>query len=234
MAMTIIESTLTNDKKEKTVVYAFTASGEPFKAYYYGGKQTRLEITHNESPLGTVNKLNDKSEYTVDAEGGAVKITAWLVKNSPLDFTGRAAKVGIEANGKPIQHTAADPETHIKNGLGGLYLLMLILGIKSAVLLFILGMEGLTDASLYLIPLLIVTIAAIKYKSWTKFSIIAGLVLACLETLDYTAGIIIGIGASEGKTNSVVGMFIWIYLRLAAIASLLNALKWKLKAARRE
>jgi hypothetical protein len=50
--------------------------------------------------------------------------------NSISSFIGKINGVGIEADEKPVQHTLADPETHIRNGRAGLYFLVFILGFK--------------------------------------------------------------------------------------------------------
>jgi hypothetical protein len=114
----------------------------------------------------------------------------------------------------------ADPEVHIKNGLAGLYFLLVVFAIKS---IFTFSEdEGIAGAILYLFPLAIAVVATVKYKSWTKFSIITGLVLAVLETVDFMAGLFDGMGN--------VGSIAWIFLRIAAIACLFNAFKWQKKA----
>jgi hypothetical protein len=217
--MTVIESIVTKDKKEKKDTYAFTINGESFEAHHYSGKQSKLEIIHNGTPLGTVDKPKAKSEYVLNEGENAVKITAWIEKGSFMSFTGSSGGIGIEINGKPLQHTVADPEVHIKNGLTGLYFLLIVFVLKCIFTLFTDG--GIVGAILYLFPLAIVVVATIKYKSWTKFSIISGFVLAVLEMVEFMVGLIDGMGNA--------GAVVWIFLRIAAIACLFNALKWQRK-----
>jgi hypothetical protein len=100
--MTVIESIITNDKKEKKATYTFTVNGESFEAHHYSGRQSKLEIIHNGTPLGTVDKQKTKSGYEINAGEKAVKITAWMEKESFMGSTGGSGRIGIEIDGNPL------------------------------------------------------------------------------------------------------------------------------------
>ena len=144
------------------------------------------------------------------------------------DIFSKKKGVGIEINGNPVQHTLADPETHIKKGKYGLYFLLFIFGLKSIITYYGTYKEnsfhilaGIYTA-IYFVPLVIVLLGAIKYNIWTKFSIISGLILASLELIDF---LIAQFNNTISSNHLVYGMLIRAYV----IYLLYHALKWKQK-----
>jgi hypothetical protein len=228
--MTTIEATVKKEKADKKTIYSFKVNNDVFDVHYFTGKKPALEIMHNGSLLGTIDKQKTKFDFEVNSETNAVNITAWIDSgNSLSSIIGRINGVGIEVDGKPVQHTLADPETHIQQGRSGLYLLLFILGVKS-IFTYYTALEQYASHivagisfTIYFVPLLLVLTAAIKYKSWTTFAIITGMVLSVLETLDYAMGIP---GSINAGTNGVT-VLIWILIRISALYLFYNALKWK-------
>ena len=212
--MEIIESSVTKDKKNKRTVYAFSVSGLSFEAHHYKMTKSRLEIFNNGTLLGTVDLKTPRAEYIVEAEPSPVKITAWI----EVKAKGGA---GIEVDGKPVQHTIADPDVHIKNGKIALYFLLAILAIKT----FSSFGSGEPGGGILCFFMLLITVGAvILYKKLTKFAIITGLVLGGLEMIDFVTGII-----SIGGGGSKFVVIAWIFVRIAMLFNLINALSWKRK-----
>jgi hypothetical protein len=119
--MNVIAATVKKEKTNKKIIYSFSVNNDAFEAHYFSGKKSTLEIMHNESLLGAIDKPKTKFEFVANPETSPVKITAWIDNgNSISSFIGKINGVGIEADGKPVQHTLAVPETHIKNGRVGL------------------------------------------------------------------------------------------------------------------
>jgi hypothetical protein len=230
--MNAIEATVKKEKAGKKTVYYFAVNSDLFEAHYFAGKKYTLEIMHNGSLLGTIDNPNPKTkfEFIANSEANPIKITAWIDNgNSISSFIGKINGIGIEVDGKPVQHTLADPETHIKNGRTGLYILLFILGFKCIWTYYINFKEyashivaGISGA-IYFIPLVLVLIAAIKYTRWTTFAIITGIVLSLLEMLDYAIAIP---GSISSGTNGVT-LVIWIAIRISTLYLLYNAWKWK-------
>jgi len=223
--MTVIESTVKKNKEKKITTYTFSVNNDVFVANYFSGTSSQMEVFHNGSLLGRINNHKTKSEYVVNQETSSVRITAWIYKGHFFEKKG----VGIEVNGNPIQYTLADPESHIKKGLYGLYFLLFIFGLKSIATYYYTFKEyashivaGL-DSAIYFILFIIVLLGTIKYKTWTKFSIITGLILASSELIfDYLLLLLLGMIS----TNN---MILAILIRVYAIYVLFNALRWKQK-----
>jgi hypothetical protein len=211
----MIGSTISKDKRNKKTTYSFAVNNDVFEANYFSTRKPKLEIISNNSVLGVIERPNAKSEYVINQETNPVKITAWIDKGN---ITGKVNGIGLEVNGEPIQHTLADPEIHIKKGRLGLCFLLLILLLKVMV-----GFHN-NVYLIYLIPLIIVLTAAIKYKSWTEFSIIAGLILAILEMLEYVFTVTV-LPSLLHKGY----VFFWSFVRIGIINLLFNAWKWKRK-----
>jgi hypothetical protein len=230
--MTAIEAEVKKDKKSKKTTYSFEANNESFEAHYFTGKKPKLEIMHNGSLLGTIDNPKAGFECVVNSETGPIKISAWINnRNSISAFLGKINGIGIEIDGKPVQYTLADPEIHIKNGRSGLYFLLFVLGFK-CIWTFSSVFEKYTSyviagvsSAIYIIPLLIVLTAAVQYKNWTAFAIIAGIIFSLLEMLDYVTGIPAGISSGANGATFVI----WILIRVSALYLLYNAWKWKRK-----
>jgi hypothetical protein len=230
--MNIIQANVKKEKADKKIIYSFGINNDVFEAHYFTGKKPALEITHNGLPLGTVDTPKTKFNFAANSETGAITITAWIESgNSFSSFLGKAAGAGIEVDGKPVQHTLADPQTHIKNGRSGLYVLLFILGFKSIWTYYSVFTQYTShvvagiSCTIYFIPLLLALIAALKYKSWTTFAIITGIVLSILEMIDYVAAIP---GSISSGTNGATFLF-WILMRISALYLLYNAIKWRRK-----
>jgi len=224
--MEIIKSTVNKSKKNKFTIttYTFVVDNDVFVANYFSGTSSQqMEIIHNDTLLGRVNIHKAKSEYVVNQEAKSLKVTMWIDKGHFFQKKG----VGIEVNGNPIQHTMADPEIHIKNGKYGLYFLLFIFSIKSIATYYYIFKEYAShivagiNSAIYFLLFIIVLLGTVKYKTWTKFSIITGLVLVTSELVfDYLLSLLYG--------NASVN--IWaILIRIYAIYVLYNAFRWKQK-----
>ncbi|GBU28341.1 hypothetical protein R84B8_01899 [Treponema sp. R8-4-B8] len=231
--MNSIKAEISKEKASKKIIYSFEVNNDAFKAYYFPGKKSTLEISHNGSSLGTIDNPKAKSEYTVNSETKPVKITAWIDnKLSLASFLGKVKGIGIEVDGRPVQNTVSDPETHINIGRSGLYILLFFLIIKSAWTYYSsyknyeYHIVSIISSSIYFIPFIYVLILTIKYKTWTTLAIISGVILTALEMIDY----IIGIPASVTSTGS--SFVVWIIIRLSALYVLCNAFIWRRKQLR--
>jgi hypothetical protein len=230
--MTIIEATIKKDKASRKTVYSFAVDNDAFEAHCFSGKKPTLEIIHNGCLLGTIDTQKTKFEYVANPETSPVKVTAWLDNgNSISSFIGKINGIGIEINGNPVQHTLADPETHIKGGRSGLYILLFILSIKS-IFTYYSAFKGYAShivagisCMIYFIPLLFVLVATIKYTRWTIFGLIVGSVLSLLEMIDY----VMGIPDSISSGTNGASFLIWILIRISALYLFYNAWKWKSK-----
>jgi len=119
--------------------------------------------------------------------------------------------------------TSPDYEFNIQKGRKGLWLLVFVIGLK-----VVLGVAiGNVETLVYVIPLIVVLLAAIKYNSWNTFAIYAGLVIAVLEILDYAVGTI----TDFANTSSISLPFVIVFmgLRISALNYMITALKWKIK-----
>jgi hypothetical protein len=230
--MAIIEAIVKKDKVDKKIIYSFVINNETLEAHYFFGKKASLEITHNGVLLGTINNPKIKHDYIINQEANPTKITAWIDNgNSFSAFMGKLKGIGIEIDGKPVQHTLSDPETHIKNGRSGLYFLLFILGFKCIWTYYINFKEytshivaGISTV-VYFVPLIIVLVATIQYARWTTFAIITGIILAVLELFDYAMGIPNSITSGTNGAS----LLIWILIRISALCMFYNAWKWKRK-----
>jgi hypothetical protein len=54
-------------------------NNDVFEAHYFAGKKSTLEIMHNGSLPGTIDKPKTKFEYAANSETNPVKITAWKI-----------------------------------------------------------------------------------------------------------------------------------------------------------
>jgi len=228
--MELIKAEVSKEKGSKKVTYSFEINNDVFKAYYFPGKKPALELTHNENALGTIDQPNKKIDYTVNSGTTPLKITAWLYKRSIFaSLTGIANGIGIEVDGKPVQHTLASPETHINYGRGGLYILLFLLIFKSSYTYYSTYTEyvshiiaGITSL-IYFIPFAYILITTIKFKSWTTLALISGIIISALELIDYLAGI-------PGSITSGSGSFVvWIFIRVCVLITLCSAYNWKRK-----
>jgi len=137
-----------------------------FKASFIHTRSPSFEITQNGSLLGKTDKINTRFDYTVDSGAEPLKITAWIHYR-----TGRTESVnelGIEVNGKPVQHTTADPEVHIKPGRVWLFIFLPFLLLQS-VLTYIYAIETLLSAE-YAFRNLINLSEQIQDKLWDMTS----------------------------------------------------------------
>jgi len=232
--MNVIKAEISKEKGSKKRIYSFEANNETFKAYYLPTRAPTLEIMHNGSLLGKTDRPNTKLEYTVNSKTGPLKITAWIDYRFSLTI-GYTRGAGIEVDGKPVQYTVTDPETHIKKGRSALYVLLAILFIQS-VYNFFTSLETYTSdewasmtaaqsyfaagiiSALYFIPFLFILLAAIKYKAWTTFAILSGIIIAALEMIAY---IILSINSFS------YGIAAALLIRIGVLFTLFNAFKFK-------
>jgi hypothetical protein len=234
--MAVIDAIVKKDKIDKKIVYSFGMNNETLEAHYFFGKKSSLEIIHNGVLLGVINDHKTKYDYIINPETNPIKVTAWIDNgNSFSAFMGKLKGVGIEIDGKPVQHTLADPETHIKNGRSGLYILLFILGFK-CILTYYINFKEYTShivagisAIVYFIPLIIALVATIQYVRWTTFAIITGIIFAFLELVDYAMGIPNSITSGTNGAS----LLIWILIRISALCMFYNAWKWKHKKTER-
>jgi len=231
--MGAIKAEVSKEKGSKKIIYSFQVNNDAFKAYYFPGKKSTLEITHNGSSIGTIDEPEVKKEYTVNSETEPVKITAWMDnKLSLASFLGKVKGVGIEVDGTPVQNTVSDPETHINIGRSGLYILLFFLIIKagwtyySAFQKYANHIVSIISCAVYFIPFIYVLIITIKYKSWTKLAIISGIIIALLETVDFIVGIPESIKAGGSS------FIIWLIIRISALYVLCDAFIWKRRQSR--
>jgi hypothetical protein len=226
--MYTITATLTNDKKNKKNVYAFSVNNEAFEAHYCYGvfanrKGALLELFHNGALLGTVEQPKTKHSFTVDSEAGPVGITAWVDGGQSFSafLSNRGSRAGIEVDGKPVKHTLTDPGTHIQAGRAALFFLLFIFALKTGVTYLDAGFA----AVIYFIPFLLTLLAAILYTRLTLFALISGLVLAILEMADFSVGLYDSL--LYGGRNS--GLAWWLVMRVCVLCLLINALRWRAK-----
>jgi len=227
--MDTITSVVSKGNGNKEVTYSFQVNNDAFKAVYLPGKKSTLEIIHNDTSLGEIDAPNKKCEYTVNSETNPLTVTAWIDDRASIaTYLGKPKGVGVEVNGRPVQHTMADPETHIKIGRAALAGLLILLTIKSALSYNILFKAfeshyvALIANTVYFIPLLLTVLITIKYKSWPTFSIITGIVISILDMADYLSAIPQLL--KSGRGGSFV---VWIFIRIGIIYSLCVALKWR-------
>jgi hypothetical protein len=230
--MTVIKAAIKKEKASKKVIYSFEVNNDVFEAHYYTGKKQSLEIKHNGAMLGIIDRPKAKFEYVVNSETNPINITAWIDNGISISsFISKNSGVGIEVDGKPVQYTLTDPETHINNGRSGLYILLFILAFKS-IWTYYNTFKGYAShivagitSTIYFVPFILALIAGIKYKSWTTFAILTGIILSILELIDYAFGIPSSIIAGANG----VTLLIWILIRISALYLLYNAFKWKRK-----
>ena len=220
--MDTIEAIETKLKKEKKIVYSFSLENENFEAHFNYGKKPDLILLHNGTQIGVVNKRGDKVPFSVNTEKAPINITAWMESDISTWLFGRKG-VGIQVDGKPVQHTLADPNTHIKGGKTGLLLLLFIFALKSVVQI-ITGDKG--TAVIYFVPILLLILLALMYKKWLTFALIAEAVLSVLEFADYITAVL----GNIKNGGSPITVIFWIAFRVGVFAYLFDAFKWKRKA----
>jgi len=227
--MSVIASSVSKESGSKRVIYSFRVNNDAFEASYLPGKNHSLEITHNEVSLGEIDASDKKHEYTVNSETTPLTVTAWIDDRATFaTYLGKPKGVGIEVNGCPVQHTVADPQTHIKSGRSALIVLLFLLGVKSLwsyytlVKTFESHIVALIANSVYFVPLLLTIVITIKYKSWPTFSIITGIVISILDMIDYLSAIPQVIRSSNNGS-----FVVWIFIRIGIIYMLCAALKWR-------
>jgi len=220
MDILAIKATETKFKKEKKTVYAFSIGNNNFEACFSNGKKPALVLSHNGTQIGVVEKAGNKVPFTVNTENAPINITAWIEGGFSSWLFGKTqGGIGVEADGKPVQHTLADPGTHIKAGKTGLFLLLLLLALKG---IFSIVSQSIAAAALFFVLMLIVLAAILMYKKWLTFALYAGLVLSALETVDYVSGI----PAVIQSGIRPVSMGVWVLYRVSIFANLFNALIW--------
>ncbi|QQO10042.1 hypothetical protein [Breznakiella homolactica] len=229
--MNVIEAAAAKEKQTKKIIYSFSVQNETFEAHYFKGKNPSLELLYNGTPVMTADKPNTRFTYEIQKGSTPVKITLWIENAAYSVFIGKVNGIGIEVDGIPVQHTVTDPGTHIKNGRTALYALLFILAVKSLFTYFSTFSEYSShlvagiSSTLYLIPLLLIAAAAVKYAQWTRFALIAGMVVSIIEMLDY----ILAVPGSIASGTNGMTMVIWIALRISVWCTLYNAFKWKSK-----
>jgi hypothetical protein len=234
--MSAITADVCKESGSKRVTYSFQVNNDAFKAIYLPGKKSTLEIIHNDTSLGEIDTPNKKCEYTIDSETTPLTVKAWIDDRvSTATYLGKPKGVGVEVNGRPVQHTVADPETHIKIGRAALGGLSILLTIKSALSYYILfnafgsHYVALIGNTVYFVPLLLTLLITIKYKSWPTFSIITGIVISVLDMVDFLSAIPQTINSGRGGS-----FVVWIFIRIGIIYSLCVAFKWRRKQRKAE
>ena len=223
--MNIIEAVEKKEKKEGKIIYSFSIENEMFEAHNTYGQKPILTLFHHGTECGKLEIPNKKVQLTINTEKTPINITAWIETGILTYLSGRTiGGAGIEINGKPVQHTLADPNTHIKSGKTGLFALLFLYIINS---IFQIVTGGIYTGIFYLLLIIILLVAILKYKKWQTFSLIAGIILALLQFFDYIIGIFFMIQA--GELNPNISMLIWIAIRVGILVNLFNAFKWKLK-----
>jgi len=215
--MSVIKSEINKDKATKSQTYSFKVDNETFEVHYYThGKylqgEPALEIMHNGSLVG-------ETDVTINTETKTLHITAWINRRT---YLGKSKSVGIEVNGEPVQGTLTDPEVHIKYGRFtlGAYSFFLLCNFyfdynaTAAEYGSLVGLiANVTSLSLFLFFLML----TIKYKHFTKFAPLAGIVLMIME-------IIILFALPNDYGSKVINV---AYIRVLLLYLFYNALKWK-------
>jgi len=227
----MVKCTVEKDKIEKIIKYHFEHNNEIFEARYIISKKPTVELLHNGSHLGFIDDLKIKHDYIVNTDTTPIKVTVWIEYNIYSTYIGKINGLGIEIDEKPVQNTLADPETHIKNGRSGFYVLFFILLLKCIITYYSNYKEyfshivSIISSMVYFIPLLFSFIVFIKYFKWTKFALFTGLIISILEMVDY----LYALPNSIIKGTNGATLLIWILLRIATICIFIGALKWKVK-----
>ena len=216
--------------KDGITIYYFSVDNEEYEAHYTYG--TALAILHNGIQIGVVEKPKDKVLFTVNTGQSTFNITAWFdfnLKDNVISrlLIGKAQGAGIKINDNPVQYTLADPNTYIKGGKNGLLIFLFLYAFKS---IFQIVSGDSFVAILYIIPFFIFLVAVIQYQKWLSFSLIAGVILALIEVLDFTSGI--GDVIVEVDARSLPSMLWFLFIigiRTKALCYLFRALKWKSK-----
>jgi len=231
--MRIINSIVKKDKKMNLISYSFDINNEHFLAHYIYGKKPRFEFFHNNSLIESSGQIKNKMEFIVNTEYEPLNIVIWLEYNIYSLYIGKLNGIGVEVNKNPVQHTLADPEVYIKNGYSGFYILLFILGFKSVFTYYQNFKEyeshivSIITCSIYAVPLLLVILLIIRYKYWTKFALITGIVISVLEFIDY--GLALPNSFMSGSGSNVVMFLFWIAVRICILCIFYNAYKWKRK-----
>jgi hypothetical protein len=229
--MYTVEATETKVKQDRRIIYSFYAGGEIIEAHYHYVKNSTLEFFRNGIRIGMVDRPNEKVQFLVGTETSPITLTACMeTGNFFSGFFGKGKGVSIEVDGAPVRFTLADPETHVRNGKSGLYVLLIIFALKSITTLYSGSLVYtpavmFATAAIYLIPLLIVIISIINFKRWVSFALIAGVVLSILELIDFA----LGIPGAILLSGRVPLLAIWLLIRVGVLYILFNALKWKRK-----
>ena len=226
--MNVIEAVEKKEKKEGKIIYSFSVDNEKFRAHNNYGPKPTLTFFHNKKECGKVEIPNEKVQFSITTKKSTINITAWVETGILTYLTGRIiGGAGIEIDGKPVQHTLADPGTHIKSGRTGLIVLLILYAINSVIQIFT---GDVLVGILYFFSIIILLVAILIFQKWQTFSIISGFVLAIMQFFDYLLGIFVMIQGGEGDPN--ISMIIWIAIRAGVLINLFNALKWKLKTYR--
>lgn len=212
--MQIIEAKKTKFKKEKKIVYSFLYENEEFEASVIYGKKPSLTLLHKGTQIGFIDKSGGKAFLNVDTDKAPVKITAWMMAG------GRVIQIGIIIDGKPVQHTVADPNTHIKSGRIGLIIALIINAINS---IFQIAIGDMSTAVIFIVPFIILLVLTLAYKKWLTFALIAGIILSVLEL----AGYLMGIPYNVKNDIYLIQMIYWTALRVITVVLLVEALNWK-------
>lgn len=217
--MNHIVSVITEDDKEKKKSYAFEVNGEKFVAHHKSGEKPSLEILHNDVSLGIITQIAVPTEYLVNHGDQTIKIDAFIQQPGGfLDFLMPWKKTGngihLTVDGVPVQGTIDDPEVNIREGFLGLWFLLAIFILKTVVGFVVDGFGG----AIYLIPLIIILLAVIRFNKWTGFAVHAGLILSVLEFIEYILGAF--------GSQSVISIIIWSLIRAGIFVKLLSAFQF--------
>jgi len=236
--MNVIKAEVSREKKSKKITYSFNVDNNAFTVNFFHTRKPSFEITHNGALLGKTDEINKKFDYMVDSEKGPIKITAWThYRNGRTDSVN---VLGIEVNGKPVQHTTADPEVHIKQGRVWLWVFLPFLLLQT-VLTYIYALENFLSAeytskmtalqpyvfagllsAVYFIPFLLVLITAIKYKTRTTLALLLGIIISVLDMISCVLVYIF-------FTAYAVGFIITFIIQIRILWELCEAFNWKRK-----
>ena len=185
--MNVIEAVEKKEKKEGKIIYSFYVDNEKFKAHNNYGHKPTLTLFHNKKECGKVEIPNEKVQFSIAGKKSTINITAWVETGILAYFTGRIiGRAGIEVDGKPVQHTLADPDTHIKSGKTGLIVLLFLYAINSVIQILT---GDVLVGIFYFFAIIILLAAVLKFKKWQTFSLVSGLLLAIMQFFDYLIGI---------------------------------------------
>ena len=229
--MDYIESKVKKIKEDRKFVYTFEHVNEVFELHYYYGKKSEVDLFHNGAIILHLTGNREKKNFTYNISNEIINFSIWIEYNVYHTYIGKLNGVGITINDKPVQHTLADTNMHIKNGRYGYFILLFIFIIKiifgyyDSYINFSSHIVSILSISVYTVPFIILLISFIRYSKWTKFALIVGIIFTSLEMIEHFYSLYFYI---EPGIN-ISTMLLWIFIRISALCTFINAFRWKLK-----